>query len=331
MSVDLVYAGRLQWDIDRDVIRGRGFDPRRKLVPDTLSLVDRLDFLDAGERLLASQVQGVSYCRLFGLLERVIGARSLDRSRAYADTDAASQEAFARFTHEEQKHEELFRRVARLSAEGMRRESRIAPEAEAIAATMLGRSAWALLGLTCHVELIAQVHYQQSLEPDATLSDLFKDVLFFHAKEEWQHAMLHQAEWEREDARLAGGARDRVVTDLIQLIRALDAIVAVQAAVDVDALVDACDRAFSPAETARLHSGMLRAYRWQFIACGLEDARFAGVLSKMLREDEIARMRRELAPVVPRPAARSGEMSSALRTAGFWRALRGVDGSAVAG
>ena len=44
---------RIRWDIDRDVIRGRAFDFDQKFLPDGLSLVDELAFLDALRAFLA--------------------------------------------------------------------------------------------------------------------------------------------------------------------------------------------------------------------------------------------------------------------------------------
>ena len=38
---------RIRWDIDRDVIRDRGFDLAQKFLPDGLSFAERLPFLDA--------------------------------------------------------------------------------------------------------------------------------------------------------------------------------------------------------------------------------------------------------------------------------------------
>jgi len=61
---------RIRWDIDRDVIRGRNFDFSRTFLPSSLSKVDELEFLDAAERRLLSQVQGRSYVNIFGLVER---------------------------------------------------------------------------------------------------------------------------------------------------------------------------------------------------------------------------------------------------------------------
>jgi len=49
---------RIRWDIDRDVIRGRKFDVSKKFLPDGLSKIDRLPFLDADEKRLMSQIQG---------------------------------------------------------------------------------------------------------------------------------------------------------------------------------------------------------------------------------------------------------------------------------
>src|SRR4029077_4028028 len=49
---------RSLWDIDTDVIRGRTCDFTKRFLPDGLARVDRLDFLDADEQRLLSQIQG---------------------------------------------------------------------------------------------------------------------------------------------------------------------------------------------------------------------------------------------------------------------------------
>ena len=49
---------RVRWDIDRDVIRGREFDFSRKFLPDGISRLGALDFLDADDKRLLSQIQG---------------------------------------------------------------------------------------------------------------------------------------------------------------------------------------------------------------------------------------------------------------------------------
>src|SRR6202008_4799468 len=61
-----------QWEIDKDLMRGRTFDFSHKFLPDGLSLVDRLGFLSGDEARLLSQVQGRTYAYIFGLVERFI-------------------------------------------------------------------------------------------------------------------------------------------------------------------------------------------------------------------------------------------------------------------
>ena len=45
---------RVRWDIERDVIRGRGFDFSKHVPADGLSLVNELDFLGAGRPTAAT-------------------------------------------------------------------------------------------------------------------------------------------------------------------------------------------------------------------------------------------------------------------------------------
>ena len=97
---------------------------------------------------------------------------------------------------------------------------------------MLGKSTWAVLALTLHIELFTQLHYRQSIEPDGELSELFKDVFLFHWKEESQHAILDELEWKRHDATLTAEERDRAVDEFIELVGAVDGILQAQATAD---------------------------------------------------------------------------------------------------
>ena len=72
---------RIRWDIDRDVIRGREFDFDQKFLPDGLSKVGELAFLQPAEMRFMSQIQGRTYANMFALVERYIGAKTLELSR----------------------------------------------------------------------------------------------------------------------------------------------------------------------------------------------------------------------------------------------------------
>lgn len=289
---------RIRWDIDRDVIRGRKFDFSRKFLPDGLSLADQLDFLNADERRLLSQVQGRTYANIFGLVERYISAKILEISRDHWLGDQTALEALVRFTDEELKHQELFRRIERLVAEGMPQGYRFVPQSNDVASVVLGKSTWAVLALTCHIELFTQAHYRQSVEPDENLSELYKDVFFFHWKEESQHAILDELEWHRADSELTAEERDRAVDDLIGLVAAVDGILQTQASVDVDYFVAACGRQFTPGEMERLHAGVLKAYRWQYIVSGVQDPRFNDLLGRMITPEHSKRIGEALGPIV---------------------------------
>ena len=102
---------RIRWDIDRDVIRGRRLDFALKFLPDAISKVHELDFLGADERRRLSQIQGRTYANMFGLVERFISAKMLEVSRDHRLGDQIKLEALVRFTDEELKHQELFRRI----------------------------------------------------------------------------------------------------------------------------------------------------------------------------------------------------------------------------
>ncbi|MGH9870031.1 MAG: hypothetical protein ACREAA_17940 [Candidatus Polarisedimenticolia bacterium] len=289
---------RIRWDIDRDVIRGRRFDFSRKFLPDAISKVNELDFLDADGRRQLSQIQGRTYANMFGLVERFISAKILEVSRDHWLGDQTKLEALVRFTDEELKHQELFRRIESMTAEGMPAGYRFAPQPNDVASVVLGKSTWAVLGLTCHIELFTQEHYRSSIEPDANLSELYKDVFLYHWKEESQHAILDELEWRRENANLSAEERDRAVDDLIVLVAAVDGLLQMQATADAEYFLKVCGRSFQPRDVERLHTGVLLAYRWQYIVSGVENPRFMGILGSMITPEQAARVGEALAPII---------------------------------
>jgi hypothetical protein len=102
---------RVRWDIDEDVIRGRRLNAAHKFLPDGLSLADAFTTLSADEQRFVSQIQGRTYANIFGLVEQFINAKVLELSHQHALGDQEAVEALGRFSDEELKHQELFRRV----------------------------------------------------------------------------------------------------------------------------------------------------------------------------------------------------------------------------
>jgi hypothetical protein len=289
---------RVRWDIDRDVIRARRFDFSKPFLPEGLSRIGRLDFLSPAERLRLSQVQGRTYANMFGLVERFIGIQMLSCSRDHWFGDQVALEALVRFSDEELKHQALFRRIERLAAEGMAPGYEFLPTPNAVASQVLACSTWAVLALTCHIELFTQVHYRESIEPAGGLSELYKDVFLFHWKEESQHAVLDELEWEREHARLTPPERDAAVDDLISLVGAIDGILQQQAASDAAYFLRTGPDPLPPAQAGRVEAGLLDAYRWQYIVCGVKAPRFRQSLIGMTTPDQWKRIQQALAPLM---------------------------------
>jgi len=245
---------RVRWDIDNDVLRGRDFDYSLRFLPDGLSKVDALDFLDADEQRFLTQIQGRTYANTFRLVERFIGAKILDVSRDHALGDQVAFEALVRFGDEELKHQELFRRIDLQMARDMPEGYRYLAEPNAVAEVVLGKSTWAVLALTCHIEIFVQIHYRESIGSEHAIDPLFKDVFRFHWLEEAQHAILDELEWDREDARLSPEERSCAVVDLIELVAAVDGILQGQAAADIDYFVAQVGRELTAEEVARVRA-----------------------------------------------------------------------------
>jgi hypothetical protein len=289
---------RLAWDIDRDVIRGREFDFSKKFLPDGLSKIDELEFLSAREKLLLSQIQGRTYANMFGLVERFINAKVLEVSRDHWFGDQIALEALVRFSAEEIKHQQLFRRIEQMIASAMPAGYRFLPKPNDVAEAVLAKSTWAVLALTCHIELFTLAHYRHSIQSDGQLSELYGDIFLYHWKEESQHAILDELEWARENAKLFDDERDRAVEDLIALVQTVDSMLQEQAGADAEYFAELCHRRFSPVEMEWINAVVLKAYRWQYIVSGIEQPRFQQNLLAMINPRQSVRMSAALAPLL---------------------------------
>lgn len=289
---------RIRWDIEQDVIQGRKFDFNKKFLPDGLSRVTELEFLDEHEQRLLSQIEGRTYANMFGLVERFINAKILEISKDHWLGDQVALEALIRFTDEELKHQELFRRLEILAGEQMPDGYTFLPQPNEVASLVLGKSTWAVLALTCHIELFTQVHYKSSIEPDGDVSDLYKDVFLFHWKEESQHAIMDELEWVRADQKLSDAQRDAAVQDLIELVVAVDGLLEAQSRSDAGYFMGICRRAFAGNEARQVEDLLHRAYRWQYIVSGVQQPRFQEVLSGLVSAQQMQRIQSALAPII---------------------------------
>jgi hypothetical protein len=287
-----------EWQIDRDLLQDRQFDFNRNFLPAGLSRVDRLTFLPSRDARLLSQVQGRTYAYIFGLVERFISAKMLDQGRAHALEDQHAMEALVRFTNDELKHQELFRRMDLMIADQMPMGYRQMANPNDVARAVLGASTWAVLALTCHIELFVQSHYVESIVTTADLCPLFKDVFMYHWKDESQHVVLDELEWKDEHARLSPAQREQAVDDLIALVAAVDGILQAQSAADAEYFVRIASRQYTDQEVAEIRSVVLGAYRWQYIITGVRHPHFGKLLTSMTTPAQMQRIQAALAPIL---------------------------------
>jgi hypothetical protein len=286
---------RVRWDIDKDVIRGRRFDAAHKFLPDGLSLADAFTTLSADEKRFVSQIQGYTYAKVFGLVERFINAKILELTHDHWFGDQVALEALVRFSDEELKHQALFRRIDTMVGDVLPGGYRFDVDPDAVARAVLGKSTWAVLALTLDIELFTQLHYRQAIAPDTELSELFKDVFLYHWTEESQHAIVDELEWVRHDSGLTAEQRERAVDEFIELVAAVDGIVRAQAKADSGYFAANCGRPVDGAEAREIEASFLKAYRWQYIHSGAQHAHFGKVLTNLITENQGQRIQAALA------------------------------------
>jgi len=286
---------RVRWDLEGDVIRGRRLEATQKFLPDGLTLSGELDFLNEAELRFYSQIQGRTYANMFGMVERFVNAKVLQLTQRHTLQDQVALEALVRFSDEELKHQQLFERVEMLAARALPDGYRFVPSANEVAGLVLQKSNWSVLALTCLIELLTQAHYKESIAPDGSLSEFFRDIFRFHWMEESQHAVLDELEWAAEDAKLTPEARAVAVSDLIELVQAVDGVLGLQAAEDAAYFLANNGRVLSPEQGARVRTTFLRAYRHTYVFSGLQMTRYPEILQGFLSEAEFARIGAALA------------------------------------
>jgi len=176
---------KARWDIDADVIRGREFDFGQKFLPDGLSRVGELEFLTESEARLMSQVQGRSYAYIFGLVERFIGAKVLERR---ASTGWATRWRWRRWCVSPTRSSSTRSCSAGWRDDGGRHAGRVhhggrsqRRGARGAGQGQLGGAGADLPHRAVHAEPLPAEH-----RAGGELSPLFKDVFMYHWREECQ-------------------------------------------------------------------------------------------------------------------------------------------------
>jgi hypothetical protein len=274
----LAASSRAAWQIDDVIGPGAALDFTRPFLPDSLARTAGLEMLSPRERTLLNQIRGHEYLCIFGLVEEFILPFVLDHARPQLSGDDWRVRALLQFASEEAKHIHLFKRFHQAFMDGFGTECGVIGPAEAIAAEILRHDPLAVALLILHIEWMTQRHYVDSVHDDGALDPLFKSLLRHHWMEEAQHAKLDTLMVESLADGRDAAAIDRAIDEYLEMGGFLDAGLASQVELNLDAFERASGRKLSAEEREAIVPAQHQALRWTYIGSGMSHARVAATL-----------------------------------------------------
>ncbi|HEX8261924.1 MAG TPA: diiron oxygenase [Allosphingosinicella sp.] len=275
----LASSARAAWQVEDVLPQGAKLDFGRRFLPEALARTDSIAFLSGDEKRVLNQIRGHEYLSLFGLVEEFILPFVLDHARPQLNGDDHRVRALLTFAGEEAKHIHLFRLFHERFTEGFGTACASIGPAEAIAAEVLRHDPLSVALVILQLEWMTQSHYLDSIRDDRDLDPLFKSLLRHHWIEEAQHAKLDTLMVEA----LAEG-RDEAgiqvaIDGYLEIGAFLDAGLAEQARLDIDAFERATGAALGAGERAELNAHLHQALRWTYLGSGMVHPRFTATLA----------------------------------------------------
>ena len=260
---------KVAWKED-DVLAGRSFDLSKHFLPNSLSGVDEIESLNADEKRKLNQIMGNAYCHLFAFVEEFIVPAVMEEALDNPYGDEVRQRSLVRFTEDELKHQELFRRSIELFNEQFGTTPQLIPGREAVAAVVRSKSKLAVMVLIDIIEWFVQVHYTEHVLNKTDLDGLFRDLLKYHWLDEAQHAKMDTMLIAEMVEDMPMAEREAAIDEVLELGGAIDGLLQQQIGLNIDALQAATGRVFTEAERDEIAAKTLHAWRWTFLVSGLE-------------------------------------------------------------
>jgi len=260
---------KVAWKED-DVLAGRQFDLSKRFLPNSLSGVDEIDSLSADEKRTLNQIMGNAYCHLFAFVEEFIVPSVMEEALDNPYGDEVRQRSLVRFTEDELKHQELFRRSIALFNQQFGTTPQLIPGREAVAAVVRSKSKLAVMTLIDIIEWFVQVHYTEHVLDKTELDGLFRDLLKYHWLDEAQHAKLDTMLIAEMVEDMPMAEREAAIDEVLELGGAIDGLLQQQIGLNIDALQAATGRVFTADERDEIAAKTLHAWRWTFLVSGLE-------------------------------------------------------------
>jgi hypothetical protein len=279
----LANSKKVAWTED-EVLNGRQFDLSKRFLPNSLSGVDGISCLNEEEKLKLNQIMGNAYMHLFAFVEEFIVPTVSGAAMEDPYGDEVRQRSLIRFSEEELKHQELFRRAIAMFEEQFGVTPALLEGREAVAAVVRSKSKLATLILIDLIEWFVQVHYTEHVLDKTELDELFRDLLKHHWLDEAQHAKMDTMLIAETVEGMSMAEREAAVDEVIELGGAIDGLLQQQIGMNIDALEVATGRTFTVAEQAEITAETLKAWRYTFLVSGLEHPNVVKMLTEITVE-----------------------------------------------
>ena len=279
----LANSKKVAWTED-EVLAGRSFDLSKRFLPNKLSGVDNISFLSEDEKLKLNQIMGNAYCHLFAFVEEFIVPTVSEAAFSNPYGDEVRQRSLVRFSEEELKHQELFRRSISLFNQQFGVTPQLIPGREEVAAVVRSKSKLAALILIDIIEWFVQVHYTEHVMDKTDLDGLFRDLLKYHWLDEAQHAKMDTMLIAEIVESLTPAEREAAIDEVIELGGAVDGLLQQQIGMNIDALEAATGRRYSEVEREEIARETLKAWRYTFLVSGLQHPNVVKVVEEITVE-----------------------------------------------
>lgn len=285
---------RVNWTID-SVLAGKSFDKGKRWLPRALSAADNIGILNEDEKRKLTHIEMGAYAHIFSYVEEFIAPVMTHQAQEFEIANRPAFDALANFVAEEVKHMNMFRQVRALVNEAVGHELKLIGGADDVARYILTRNRGAVLLLIDCIEWFTQYHYTTAFKDDGNLDELTKSIFKAHWLEESQHARIDHLEALRVFEVLKDEQRDEAVSDLIELVQAVDGLLQQQTFYDIDNLERYLGRIFNTREKKIIYDAELGTKRWVFIESGVTHPRFAELFAYVTTPAQQQRVQQALA------------------------------------
>jgi hypothetical protein len=279
----LANSKKVAWTED-EVLNGRSFDLAKRFLPNSLSGVDEIESLNEDEKRKLNQIMGNAYCHIFAFVEEFIVPTVGEAALHNPYGDEVRQRSLVRFSEEELKHQEMFRRSISLFNQQFGVTPQLIPGREEVAAVVRSKSKLAVLILIDIIEWFVQVHYTEHVLNKTDLDGLFRDLLKYHWLDEAQHAKIDTMLIAEMVEDLTMAEREAAIDEVLELGGAIDGLLQQQIGMNIDALEVATGRVLSEAERDEIGARTLKAWRWTFLVSGLEHPNVVKMVEEITKE-----------------------------------------------